>query len=74
MTETKHFCDKCDELITADRTLLAVKSGPRRPRQPEIELCSDCLAEFTGWLDARADGTTAPTPRMSLHNRVTAGA
>jgi hypothetical protein len=36
-------CDRCDDEITADRTLLRVESGPLRPRREAIELCDEGL-------------------------------
>jgi hypothetical protein len=52
---------------------MVLKCGPQRLQRPSIDLCFDCMAEFTGWLDARKNGSTAPTPRASKHNRTAAG-
>lgn len=73
MTETKHYCDRCNEQIHADRTLLLVKAGPERLRRPQIDLCGDCLPLLLGMLDDRPAGNcTAPTPRPSKANRTAA--
>ncbi len=72
MTEIRHFCDKCGERITEDRTLFLVKCGPERSKRPEIELCSTCLSSVVALIDDRTAGCTAPTPRASAANRAAA--
>ncbi len=72
MVELKVFCDKCHERVTQDRTLLKTQSGPKRLVMPTLDLCSSCLDELVTWLDALPAGCTAPHPRASKVNRITA--
>jgi hypothetical protein len=62
--DVRVFCDRCSERILEGRTLMKLAAGPERLKRPTVDLCSDCLAEFTGWLDKRPNGK-APTPRMN---------
>jgi hypothetical protein len=73
MLEVKCFCDRCSELVTSDRTLMKLQCGPFRGQRPTVDLCAACFSEFAEWLDARPAECTAPTPRCSEHNRLTAG-
>jgi hypothetical protein len=70
LTETKHYCDKCGEIILAGRTNYRAKCGPDRFRRPEFDLCPDCLPALFELLDTRPEDCTAPTPRASEHNRL----
>jgi hypothetical protein len=35
LTETKHYCDRCGEIILAGRTNYRAKCGPDRFRRPD---------------------------------------
>lgn len=51
-SETKVFCDKCSTLITKDRTLITLTTGPDRLIRPIVDLCPLCLNLFLAWIDA----------------------
>lgn len=53
MTETRVWCDRCSTLITADRTLFALTTGPERLLRPKLDLCARCLDLFLAWIDAK---------------------
>jgi hypothetical protein len=43
MTESKSMCDRCGKVITEDRSVLKVETGPLRHRWPEgADLCAEC--------------------------------
>jgi hypothetical protein len=43
-------CDRCTEVVSADRTLLLVETGPMRPRRESIDLCPSCVEGLGVWL------------------------
>jgi hypothetical protein len=44
-------CDRCHEVIPADRTALKAESGPGRHRLPDgIDLRPACLDQLLAWL------------------------
>jgi hypothetical protein len=49
-SETTVRCDRCDEVITADRTVLRVESGPLRGRREQVDLCDECAQALVAWL------------------------
>jgi hypothetical protein len=55
MTETRHICDKCKNVIIENRTLLKAEAGPLRlTTESQFDLCMDCVAQFRGWLRSGA--------------------
>lgn len=53
MIETRVWCDKCSILITEDRAMIAITTGPKRALQPAFDLCAACLEEFLAWVRAK---------------------
>jgi hypothetical protein len=49
-------CDRCRTIITADRTKLAIETGPLQttlatdPGSSHIDLCTDCARALLTWL------------------------
>ena len=50
MIETKIWCDKCGILITEDRAMIAITTGPKRTLQPAFDLCPACVEELLAWI------------------------
>jgi hypothetical protein len=59
-------CDRCRAVISADRTKLAVETGPLRTLRANadgeavVDLCRECAEAFAMWLrpTVEADGRT----------------
>jgi hypothetical protein len=64
VTETRHFCDRCHERITQDRTLYQLRCGGLlRHKRPELELCGSCAEALDVFVATFHDGLSAPRPK-----------
>ena len=54
LTLNNHYCDRCACLITSERSVLDVASGPLMRRFEEIEVCRPCGEALVAWLNASA--------------------
>jgi hypothetical protein len=56
VVKTEVSCDRCQAIISADRTKLAIETGPLRTVQADangeavIDLCRECAEALRTWL------------------------
>ena len=59
MTHVKYVCDRCHREITADRAMLAIKTGSQRDFI-DSDLCPGCAQALRSWLATPAEGEPPP--------------